>query len=569
MRATSVFIVTLFCLLCSAAMTCCRSGEAVIITEKMGGIDLSNISVNHELRTVDGEVSLNLSADGYELINAGFGPLYEGGGCSVKVSAEKVCDGVLIHYDVENASDTFAEAPEFRIAGINLPFRDCEYVNNWHIIQFGRFRKSTEVSLHSMRTYPNECYSPVLGLRTQSVFLGTSFIYDVFGLRKEVHPNYKYDSKTGRWTMLYRLVDGHERVGNRRRLTAGRLPAGAKERFTIAVQAVPPKRWTTGFSVYRDHFRRTFGNVRYRRDPEPVYALSLASGRVFGEGGKMNDSNPRGYNADTRMDIHGWPIFKQVVRDRVYARGFNKVLVWQIAGFYRKHPQTNMVWEIYSGWPEKMRETTDDLKDVIDWGVTVGFWMGRAFGISGGFDTGKRHAWNPDNPEDNEAAFRELDGVYKLGIRMIGGDAISSGIAGTDWSVSSAISFLKIFPMLQRRYPAMEWVIETACCDYLHLWGGSFVWEQRITEPFDFADYISPGHQTYSVLKRSRMRDEVVDRTVDEGGRSIYPGWQGRMEELCAWGYTPIVFCDQGGQGVLINGGRKPQELPEIKPSAK
>lgn len=515
-------------------------------------------AVHHEIIRLDKQAYLKLSY-GKKLLLAGSGTsLFGPSGCEVKVTAEAFPGGALIHYSISNPTAEPQVMPRLQLGDIQLPFADTEIIDNWKVIKFSRFSNPKRVGLHPKRTYPGSCYSPVLGLRTKDLFIGTAVIYDVLGLRFEVYPTYKFNLKTKTWSMSFTPQGPLPRVGPyKKRVRSGAtiLP-GKTVNMTLSVGVTKADKWLTAFLPYKEHFQQVFGQVRYEFTREPIAAYSMSGGHIWDrdKDGKRKASkrfkeNARGYNPKTRLDLHGWKGIPELFQQVAWKRGYRRILIWQVAGWYRDHPNANMVWEITSGWTPKMQETLSEFAKIIKPEQTVGFWWGRAFTISEGFNTGQRHAWDQENPQDNQAAFWELDRAYALGVRLIGMDDISSAVTGTAWHPSSAISFLKIFPKLYQRYPEMKWIVEVAACDYLHLWGGSFVWDRQINSRFEFADYIAPGHVTHAVMKRGYMR-RAADSKKKQVASSEYPK---RLKQLLKWGYTPIIFCVYGGEEIVFD----------------
>lgn len=524
----------------------------------LGGQAAAAPKLTGSLVEKDDTPRLRATLNGNPVIHADRGPLYGDSDCDVRVKLDPLPEGLALVYTVSNNTDAPADLPEFYVPGIALPVDDLRYLRTWKTVQLHRFNaEAGRIGIHPARCYPSGgCYSPVSGLMTPEAMLGAQMIYDLFDLKVDMWCNYKYDKRTKQFTLVFQprgpRVKGAKGWA---RFARGTLAPGKTATFTLALAAAPADEWVKAFRPYRDHFRKTYGEVRYkdvRRDP--IYALSLSSGRVRGPYGKITDENPRGYNGDTRMDKFGWPVYREVVRDRVERRGFKRVMTWQVSGWYREHVRTNMVWEITSAWPEKMNETVDVFKEIIDGGLAVGLWCGRAFTISEGFDSGKRHAWDPDNPADNAAAFKEFDRAYELGVRMIGCDATPVGIHADHWHPSNIVLFERIMPMLYERYPEMYWVIEVAPADYMHLWGGAFIWDAQVTGPNVFAQYIAPGSIAHSVMKRGRL-----------GKKELGLNWQERFDQLIEWGYVPMVFCDQGGKPVLIKKDEPAEDEPKTE----
>lgn len=480
---------------------------------------------------------LRLRVDGREIVRPEGPALYSSSSCRVTVEKESWEEGALLHFTIANLTESSQEMPELLIGGIQMDRQRIELLENWKHVHFKEPLESRDHhQLHALRSYPAQIYSPVLGMRNESVFLGSSVIYDVFTVRREVNLDYRWDRRNNSWTKHVRFWDDlPDRSGDRPSAPpVARLDPNEEIRVTLAVGAAAPDQWVHAFRPYRDEFRDRYGEVRYQRSTEPIYAISLGTMAL------ISDDNPRGYNrwgagGLGRMDAEGWRGLRQRANREIFPKGYRRVLFWQVSGSYRKHRAQNMVWEITSAWPEAMENTADDLVAAIEGGLTVGLWWGRASQISGGFDSGERTAWDPDREEHNQAVFGELDRAYELGVRLIGLDATSSAIGGrSDARPRSDVLFERIMPMLYERYPEMQWIIEPAPCDYLHLWGASFLWSRDVGESNAFAEYLVPGHETNPVFKRDRPHPDL-DRQDAHMVRE-------RVENMIRAGMTPMVY---------------------------
>lgn len=502
-------------------------------SEKVDAIEGSQIEL---IRRADGP-RLHWRVGNRELISSAGPALYTRSACDVQVQMERIEEGVLLHYTIANPTGSPQHTPDLVIGGIAMPRDTVEIVENARHVHL---REPTEARdrniLHAMRSYPAESYSPVLGLRDSDVFLGSSVIYDVFATKLEVQMDYRWDRRAEHWSMVFQLWDERpDRSGDRPRApSAAQLQPGEEITLTVSVAAVEPDSWVHAYSSYRDAFVERFGTVRYERSGEPIKAIS------FGTVAQVSSENPRGYNrrgfaGHGRMDQVGWAGLRQRAEQDFFPSGFRRVMFWQVSGVYRRPDSQNMVWEITSAWPEAMNRTVDEFRETIEAGLEVGLWWGRASQVSFAFDSGPREAWDPDDPAHNEAAFLELDRAYELGVRLIGKDAIQRSIAQDDGErPTSDVLFNQIMPMLHERYPEMFWIIEPAACDYLHLWGGTFIWSRDVRGPNEFIEYLIPGSETFAVFRPRREHRDLEGENAHMN--------QELVDQYMRYGYTPIIF---------------------------
>lgn len=521
-----------------------RSIVMVLVLLLCGRLAAAAPKVDHKLVEKDGRAYVELSVDGKPLVGGGGAPLFGESDCRVRVTSEAVPEGCLLHYTVTNPTDKPATIPEVTIGSVAWPYDKTRLVDNWKNIRLrgtGK-KKRSHNNLHHMRRYPGGIYSPVLGLTDGEVFVAAAMMFDPLASMLEVHPDYLYDHKADRWTFLYRFWD---QSGSRRTRVdpktgkkttralappTATLAPGKTLRFTVSLTAAPAEgdTWVQAYRPYRDFFQSKYGKVRYTTTNEPIFARSYGINRF------VSEENPQGYgqnsagDGDGRLDLEGWDGLRERVMRDAWAYGYRRMMIWQVAGSYRKHPQCNMVWEIGTGQSELARRTAPkEIKALAKEGMTMGFWWGRAFSVTGGtFDDGIRRPLEPDNPEHVRLTRRELDIVYGMGVRLIGLDASPHSVRKEKWSPSIGV-YPVWMPRLQKWYPDMQWITETAACDMQHVWTGSFMWSRDVSGPCTFARYLIPGSESNVTVKRGYGRTD-----------------QAWVDQLIEWGYVPIVFND-------------------------
>ena len=501
----------------------------------------ADLALRHRIVEREGVPHLGLDVSGRSLVTPTDRPLHSPTRCRVTVTSEAIPEGVLLHYRVANPADGPLDMPDLTIAGIDMPRQGVQIIENWKNVRFKtpREKRITRFLLHAIRRYPGGIYSPVMGVRGKDLFLGAALLYEPMAVGKEVHLDYNYDYDRQRWTMVWRFWDQpakrveatDPKTGKKRWRPVpppvAKIGPGRAFDFTLSVGVAPAQgeQWVTAFRPYRDFFYKTYGPVRYRTTNEPIWARSKGTTQL------LRPDNPRGYSSRSagsqqgRLDLEGWTGFHDWAMKEVWARGFRRMMIWQVAGSYMKHRHCNMVWEIGTGHSPKMLQTCGEIELLRQAGLTVGFWWGRAFSPSMGFDSGERTRTDPDDAKLAAMAFRELDAAYGMGVRLIGCDDSPHSLYPTEWKPSVQVLHRKWFPRLYERYPDMQWVIETAACDFQHVWGSSFMWSREVTGPCMFARYVVPGSESNVTIKRR------YGNTTQE--------W---LDQLIRWGYTPIVF---------------------------
>lgn len=481
------------------------------------------------------ETRLKMQYNGVEIISPEGPALVADTVCQTAITMEKIPDGCLIKVAIKNPLAHAVEMPKITLGGITFAAPGAEIVDNWKLIGFSKLTAGQKTGFSWSRTYPGTSYSPVLGIRSGDIFVGAALMYNVLEVKKDVRTNYAMD-KAGRWSMIFEpagpvKTDNPAGEGTKKTQTPAMLDPGQTLTLTLSVCAVKSDVWLDSYRAYRDFFKKTYGGVRYKASREPIFATSMGGGRY------ITDENPRGYSPNSagggarkgRLDLEGWDGFGDYITSKIRPLGYGRVMIWTVPGTYRKHRNTTMAWEIGTGFSGKMVETEGELAKLRDGGFAVGFWWGRAVSVSGGFDSGIRRAFDPDNPADRAAVFNELDPTYRRGVRLIGCDATSRSAYASEWKPSVVTLFEKWFPLLYERYPEMKWMVEPAATDILHVWGSSYIYDRDIHGPNEFAEFILPGQETNAVM------------TVGFAEMT-----QERLDQLLKWGYIPMVFANAG-----------------------
>jgi len=478
--------------------------------------------IAHEIIDRGGESFLRLTADGQAVIGPGTEPLWSKSDCRVTMRSEPIAEGVKLRFELANETSRPAAMPRFAISGVTLPLRGSRIIDASRTVSLKGVSNPREARVHPGLAYPRSAYSPVLGVMSGERFLAAMFMADAHTSGFEVHLGYRHHEKRASWDLTFTPAGPVE--ARKDAPPVALLESGQTRRFDIAVTIAASTNWVEAYRPYRDFFQHTYGRVRYQRDSEPILALSMSTGE------QISPDNPKGYSkrssgdGEGRLDLEGWTGFHDRMKRETRARGFDRLMIWQAAGSHRQ-PSRPMSWEITSSWSPIMNQTADELRRLVADGFTLGFWMGRFTSVSEGFNTHRRHGWNADDPGDFAAAFREIDRACELGVRMIGMDDTSTSLYADALHPGAATLYSAIFPRLYERYPEMKWIIEPAACDFLHLWGSSFIWDMDISGPPTFADYVAPGNESHAAMKRERGSLE-----------------QSRLDQHIRWGYVPIVF---------------------------
>ncbi|MCZ7648916.1 MAG: hypothetical protein M5U26_27280 [Planctomycetota bacterium] len=495
------------------------SAQAAPDAAALERLDWSSAPVRLTLHGAGAAAALRLSAGGVDALNTNGEPLWTETKLSVRVRSVALEQGGLAVFDLRNETEEAQAVPAFRWTCGFGP--EAKYVNP---ARCPRLSQGGQRTNHPRDAYPGVAYSPIAGFGEHGLFVGAAFLYDAANLDHLVGVRNYRDGE--RWVAEYAPLgpwpDG--KSVPKQNPPALKLAPGASRRYALAFGAAPLERWYTAFEAYKRFLHASWGEVRYERDPRPIAAFSFGIQELIGA------ANPKGHSY--RLDLLGWKDWVDRFLREQHPRGWRKTMIWQVAGSYAEHRGANMVFEIGTGVCEKGRETAGELKRLYERDVTVGLWMGRAASLSAGFDSGERWPIDTEKAEDRAIWERELDLVRAWGIRLTGLDDTSHG-QRTKWAPSNVEMARKFFPYIRGKYPDHEFPIETAACDFTHLWGPSIFPERFIPrgKP-EYAEWLSPGVVFYPIFKKGMTGGDDPKAHLDPN----------RLQELMDWSYVPIVF---------------------------
>jgi len=383
--------------------------------------------------------------------------------------------------------------------------------------------------------YPGGLYSPVAVIQGGADTVGVSLHYDVREYRHRVFirvesPGGIYTHGGNNWQVRFVFDRDDEDPG-------GRINPGESRHYQLSVRTHHgnPAEWVRTLEPYRDFYRKTYGSVRYQRDPRPVRARALSQNAA------VTADNPRGFlDGPNRADIAGL----QPLIDRLQGwekDGFERVMVWTPSGMYAENTDLNFTFNMTTGMKSvpMIEQTMPLLSEYASGPVDFGLWWGRtSYIMPREWDTGPMERFSHRNSHHVDRAWEELDIARELNATLIGLDAIS-GMPAWD-----AYEWLQ---MMQNRYPEMTFVTETLCADFLHTLAPSFVRGTRVPEnhrfaaitPMMLADFLNPGHETWAQISGQDVK-------INAGLPPSAPVPVGLFYERCRKaaydGYVPVVF---------------------------
>ena len=351
-------------------------------------------------------------------------------------------------------------------------------------------------------SYPNATYAPVEVLMDERIAVGVSMMYDVLETRHAVWSLWQLDANG--FTFCFdpgpdaTMLVGPEKNTKRLLDWQTHLGPGERETFRVAVRFARRERWRDTLSPYRDHFRKTYGKVQYKRDLRPVYAQPLS------QSNRIADDNPRGFIPKFRLDKRGWGPVVDLLMEGAVAAGFRRVMLRNAQGYYKVG--TNFPTEFMTEWSEAMTDSVDQLARLEKAGVAIGYWWGRSSQVSGGWNTGKMWQRDIRKAADVAAGYEELRLAAARRADEIGLDAFGF------IPVWDRVTWLK---RIRKDFPGMRFITESAQCDILHAMAPTYTILKKQTGPPLLADYILPGHETWISMRRASGDREQFERLVE------------------------------------------------------
>lgn len=383
--------------------------------------------------------------------------------------------------------------------------------------------------------YPNGFYSPVAVVQSGNDTIGVSLNYDVREYRHSVF--IRVESPGGIYTHGGRNWQVRFEFDREENDPGGRLEPGERRLYRLCVRTHHgnPEEWVRTLQPYRDFFQKTYGPVRYERDPRPVQAKSIAQSAL------ISSDNPRGFReGPNRIDVGGLqPLINQL--GEYEQAGFERIVLWAPSGMYDENRQLNYTFNMTTGMKSipAVEETMPLLSEYASGPVDFGLWWGRtAYIMPKEWDTGPEEKFDFRNPEHVARAWEELDIARELNATIIGLDAMSGMPAwdGYEW-----------IQMMQARYPEMKFIAETLCADFVHTITPTFFRGTRVPEnhrlaattPMNLADFLNPGHETWAQIAGQDVK-------INAGLPPSAPLPVGLFYERCRKaaydGYVPVVF---------------------------
>ncbi len=427
--------------------------------------------------------------------------------------------GVDIRVTLHNHTARPIEFPTIVVGGLRLGNR----LNSFD------FRRTTEPRVldnggndryfPAFWQYPNQVYSPVLVVGNDRHWVGASLLYSAI----------EYNQPT--WLGIRTPGGAFNRTGLNWEIFArleGELPPGETREYTLALRvtdAASPgdheNAWLRTLTPYRDYFQKTYGGVRYRRDPRPTRGFQLAQ-KMF-----VGSDNPHGY-IGFRPDIHGWKRTADHI-ERAIDDNWQRGLMWAPSGlFSQEHDELNYPFLMLTPLLQRgiQASSLHELAGLPRPGFDFGYWWGRSTRVMYGWNDPRNEPLDPNNPDHRARAFAEMDLAVQLNATTIGLDAYSH------ISIRDQYRWLLI---LQDRYPSIRFVTEPWMADCFHALAPTFVTTYGRENGNILADFLIPGHETWGSIRFDLFRRDR-GRELSRNEKLL------EIERIARLGLVPLVF---------------------------
>ncbi len=397
--------------------------------------------------------------------------------------------------------------------------------------------------------YPDSMYSPVWTLSNDRYTVGLSFLYPVLAYRHDVRvgmgsPAASADPRDPRrgWLMEFRVAAHGDEVGAGVINYSAELSAGESRTYVIAVRVMRnPGEWIRTLTPYRNYFRDLYGGVKYQRDPRPVRPVLISS---------INDISPQnpngfGWNNARRPDVFGWRPWVNAMLP--LAEQWGRLMIWAPSGLYNRDLGYNYPYQFTSHWLDdpETATATDPVNGlpVVGAACELGLWWGFSSRVATVWNptAADVHPFDPDNPNDVAAGFRELDLAAQAGATCVGLDTFSHYMCPS-WKLHRWLR------MMKARHPQIKFVVEAVASDILHNEAATYLCGYNfgtpngpgdlypVGTPHYLADFVNPGHEIWIAYFYNHQR---------EYGIAVTPSLvESDARRFASWGYVPLMFED-------------------------
>lgn len=496
--------------------------------------------VNVEI--VGDEVKMTSTKDGTVLCDPrGYGP-HDGGLIEVlEPEIEYVIfpDGYDVHYTFTNDTNEVQKVGRL-LQGVFTLGPDITYHD---------FKDLGEIKTANVDTwggstwrYPRLHYAPVHVIANDKYAIGFSIQYPILEYKNDLtmHMSSPGGQKAigpgGKgWGVFYKLNNYGNEPYNGALLYEVLLQPGETREYIFSVRVTDkPDEWQRTLVPYRDFFNKTYGGVRYERDPRPSYGVQLADDEF------VTQDNPDGWSGATalRPDIFGWLPRISWLFER---ENWPRTMVWRPGGVYQEIRDTP--FDFVHRWlddPELMEAIDPDLGlQQVEWqGRKLGLWWTYSLQVSE--EPGKLVGFDVHNPDHVAAAFAELDLAVAAGATMIGLDSFTVKFTPM-WDLYEWI--LK----MQDRYPDVSFIVEPHTSDFIHTLAPCHftghndrfgipekledIW--LFTSPHYLADFLNPGHEIWGQYRYWAYQFFDVEVTTEMV--------QNDVAKIAALGFSPSI----------------------------
>ncbi|MDX9911779.1 MAG: hypothetical protein RBS39_08115 [Phycisphaerales bacterium] len=443
-----------------------------------------------------GDLMIEDRTTGTPLVMRQLDPLYDhfpgAEALTARISMRPAPDGADVTLTLTNTASEPLRAGRVRIGLLNLgqSVLGPDPAHPERVIRGEREKMDPIV-----RTYPIDAYMPALVLRGERYAAGVSIAYPVLEYEHDVSmeassPNV---GPKGGGPRGYEIVLALSNMPDREPTLANEciVPPGEKRSYTISIRFTDqPDDWMRTLLPYRTYFRSRYGGVAYQRDPRAVTIERLARSAA------ISSDNPRGWvlHPLLRPDRNGWSPLASELEKR---RNWDRVVLEGVAGAPPAEQYTpfHFVTALESDPRLNMMLSPDSpMRRVPELGFV---WLrsGSIFGRQG-----QCLSIDPDVAGQQKHLGDEIGALQRAGASTIVLDEF-------DHRSSPLWKRIGWMQLISEQAPGVHMVVRGGC-DLTHVLGAiAYDGLDRqassadgllpASTPFELADFLLPGHETW------------------------------------------------------------------------
>jgi len=390
-------------------------------------------------------------------------------------------------------------------------------------------------------TYPRALYCPTIVLRNAVVSVGVSVLYPVFEYQHDIRLSVA-KTANGDFDLTFGLENAGSHDGDSFIFNLPVLRPNEELSYTVEIRFAPADKWMETLAPYRNYFRGHYGAPSYERDGRPIAGASFAMEEL------QTSSNPKGWVSEiggTSVEANGMSSARTWLQSRYQSS--NRVLVWTPSGL-NPRGSISYPYQFATEIPPRRDQGGNPsldlpppLSGVNAQGQLLGFWWGKSASVERFWNDPLQESLDPSRPDHLALAFRELDAAVASGVSFVGLDAFAHSFAPV-WRLAPFLAIARqrhphLMFCSEGRGPDVLHVLAATWCDAYRVSVNPEVSERIPSVPFQLADYLNPGQETWVGMCFDRSTNS------DLRGPSALPLRKAEeIGDIWRLGYVPVTW---------------------------